>query len=63
MPPNDEWVECPHCSGKKMELPDCEECEGRGWVEDEELGGTMSCPECGGETCSTCGGEGYVEKK
>ena len=27
-----------------MEDPDCPECEGRGWVEDEENGGTMTCP-------------------
>ena len=31
-----EWVECPHCNGKKMEVPDCEECEGRGWVDDPD---------------------------
>ena len=56
---NNEWVECPHCNGKKMEVPDCEECEGRGWVDDPG-GGTMTCPECDGEYCSVCGGEGYV---
>ena len=54
-----EWVECPHCNGKKMEVPDCEECEGRGWVDDPD-GGTMTCPECDDESCSVCGGEGYV---
>ncbi len=54
-----EWVECPHCNGKKMEVPDCEECEGRGWVDDPD-GGTMICPECDGESCSVCGGEGEI---
>ena len=57
-----EWVECPHCNGKKMEVPDCEECEGRGWVDDPD-GGTMACPECNGESCSVCDGEGYVDAK
>ena len=57
----DEWIECPHCNGKKMEFPDCEECEGRGWVDDPE-GGTMMCPECNGESCSECGGEGFVQR-
>lgn len=56
---DNEWVECPHCNGKKMEFPDCEECEGRGWVDDPD-GGTMSCPECDGESCSICDGEGWV---
>lgn len=56
---DNEWVECPHCNGKKMEFPDCEECEGRGWVDDPD-GGTMSCPECNGESCSTCDGEGWI---
>jgi len=56
---DNEWVECPHCNGKKVEVPDCEECEGRGWVDDPD-GGTMTCPECNGETCSVCGGEDYV---
>ena len=57
-----EWVECPHCNGKKMEVPDCEECDGRGWVDDPD-GGTMVCPECSGESCSVCDGEGYVDAK
>ena len=50
---------CPHCNGKKMEVPDCEECKGRGWISDPG-GGTMTCPECDGESCSVCGGDGYV---
>lgn len=55
-----EWVECPHCQGKKMEFPDCASCEGAGWVEDEDDGGTMTCPECNSEPCSECDGEGLV---
>lgn len=35
----------------------CDMCDGNGWVEDPSDGGTMTCPECEGETmeCVTCG--------
>jgi DnaJ-class molecular chaperone len=54
-------ITCPHCNGSGMEFPDCETCEGRGWVDDPSDGGTMSCPECYGETCSVCNGELYID--
>jgi DnaJ-class molecular chaperone len=58
----EEEIECPHCGGTKKEFPECEECEGKGWVDDPDDGGTMDCPECHGEECSTCNGEGFVER-
>lgn len=27
----------------------CPTCDGNGWVYDEEDGGTMTCPDCGGD--------------
>lgn len=57
----EQWIECPHCHGKKKEFPDCEECNGCGWVEDPEDGGTMTCPACNDEVCSECNGEGDVQ--
>jgi hypothetical protein len=30
-----------------MANPDCETCEGNGWVYDP-MGGTMMCPDCDG---------------
>lgn len=53
----DDWM-CKHCNGSGMEAFDCSECSGDGWVDDEEDGGTMTCPECDGEKCSVCGGSG-----
>lgn len=58
-----ESVECQHCKGTCVEFPECETCGGNGWVDDPDDGGTISCPECGGEKCSTCEGSGYVEDK
>lgn len=52
------FVECPNCSGTG-EASVCDGCNGYGWVEDPD-GGTMTCPECGGERCSFCDGEGIV---
>jgi DnaJ-class molecular chaperone len=54
--PND-W-ECPDCKGTGAVDPECEACGGDGWVEDEEDGGTMTCPECLGEKCPACNGSG-----
>lgn len=53
--------ECPHCHGTGKEHY-CEECEGKGWVEDPSDGGTMVCPECDDdpESCHICGGEGFI---
>lgn len=53
-----EDVKCKMCDGTGMADPDCPECEGCGWVEDPENGGTMSCPECGGDECAYCDGTG-----
>ena len=58
---NDNDYTCKHCNGTGMEDPECEMCEGKGWIEDEENGGTMTCPECDGEECSECDGTGEIE--
>jgi hypothetical protein len=52
----DEEIECTHCNGTLMECPDCETCEGKGWVDDPSDGGTMCCPKCNGDECLTCEG-------
>ena len=42
------------CHDGYME-PECNTCGiNRGWVNDEEDGGTMSCPECDGDSGLTC---------
>lgn len=46
--------ECEDCRGTGMMFPDCEKCEGHGWVRDPSDGGTMSCPDCDGEYCNEC---------
>lgn len=56
-PKPEDWI-CTACDGSGMAVPDCETCDGRGWVDDEEDGGTMMCPDCDGDKCDTCGGSG-----
>ena len=58
-----EYVDCPSCNGTKTEFPDCDVCDGRGWIYGPSLSdaGTMLCPECEGEPCSDCEGEGVVK--
>jgi hypothetical protein len=56
-PQPDDW-KCEACNGTRMAVPDCETCEGNGWVYDEEDGGTMCCPDCGGDECDVCHGTG-----
>lgn len=51
-------IACKECGGTGMLIPDCEECEGNGWVPDESDGGTMCCPACGGDECEHCEGSG-----
>lgn len=46
--------DCPTCRGTGQAEPDCEECGGNGWVEDEEDGGTMTCPGCRDAQCEEC---------
>lgn len=50
-------LKCEVCNGTRMAVPDCEKCEGNGWVYDP-TGGTMCCPECGGDECEACDGTG-----
>lgn len=57
----DDLTECRDCSGTGMANPNCWRCDARGWVKDPDDGGTMNCPECDNEKCSTCGGDGGVE--
>lgn len=53
-------VTCPDCKGTGQFDPECEKCEGYGWVDDPSDGGTMTCPECDDQKCDTCKGDGYV---
>lgn len=53
-----EELDCPLCHGSGLVMWDCETCEGNGWVEDSEDGGTMMCPDCDGEKCEFCMGSG-----
>lgn len=46
--------DCEHCEDTRLAHRDCETCEGGGWVDDEEDGGTMTCPECNAEPCPHC---------
>ena len=36
---------CEHCDDRVL----CSVCGGAGWVDDPSDGGTMTCPDCGGE--------------
>ena len=47
--------DCPHCEGTGREYPNCEICEGAGWIDDPSDGWTMTCPECEAENCHICG--------
>lgn len=58
-PTNEKDEPCKHCNGTGRAVPDCEVCEGNGWVDDPDDGGTMTCPECNDDKCDFCGGEGY----
>lgn len=49
---------CKACDGTGQAVPDCETCDGQGWVEDDEDGGTMTCPDCGDDKCDHCHGSG-----
>lgn len=57
MSEEEEW-RCAECDGTGKALPDCETCGGDGWIEDEEDGGTMTCPDCQDEACDICRGTG-----
>jgi len=46
--------DCTNCEGTGQAHLDCEEWGGKGWVHDEERGGTMECPECENEQCQQC---------
>ena len=51
---------CKHCEGTGYEFPNCDTCEGNGWVDDPDDSGTMTCPECNAESCSECDGTGEI---
>lgn len=53
--------ECEFCDGTGKMIPNCETCEGKGWVNDPSDGGTMSCPVCDNEDCDICHGTGESE--
>ncbi len=46
--------DCEDCCGTGKMMPDCEKCEGNGWVYDPSDGGTMMCPDCDGVECDKC---------
>jgi len=54
---DDDW-RCQSCNGTGKFLPNCETCQGDGWVHDDENGGTMTCPSCENEECGDCQGTG-----
>ncbi len=56
-----EEVRCKVCDGEGKVFPSCESCEGRGWVDDPEDGGTMECPVCKNEECEECNGTGEIQ--
>jgi hypothetical protein len=56
-PEDEDWT-CTECDGTGMLMPNCPKCAGDGWVDDPSDGGTMVCPECGGDKCETCDGTG-----
>lgn len=53
--------DCDCCDGSGYD-DSCQECEGRGWVDDESDGGTITCPNCDGDNiCWYCDGTGISE--
>lgn len=51
---------CAACEGTGKLHPNCEPCDGLGWVAKETGPGSTECPECGGEKCPDCGGSGEL---
>lgn len=52
---------CKACNGTGYKHEGCDLCERNGWVDDPSDDGTMTCPECEGESaelCPTCEGDG-----
>lgn len=47
-------ADCSACHGTGMMFPDCDECNGYGWVPDPRDGGTKTCPKCDGAECEQC---------
>ena len=57
-------IECKKCDGSGYTFPSCERCYRLGWVDDPSDGGTITCPECEGESierCKLCDGTGETE--
>jgi hypothetical protein len=66
------YVRCPECSGTGAKHPDCRTCRGcrdlklrrayaLGWKKDDleiEEPGWCRCPDCGGDVCGHCMGDG-----
>lgn len=53
---------CPNCDGTGKETPYCENCEGRGWVDDPKVDGdTLICSYCEDQECYDCAGIGYID--
>ncbi len=52
---------CKRCDGTGRTHDPCDTCDSNGWIDDLEDGGTMDCPDCGGESamvCPECEGDG-----
>lgn len=45
---------CNKCDGTGRAHEECETCESNGWVDDPDDGGTMTCPDCQGESAELC---------
>ena len=56
--------ECKKCDGTGYSFSECETCFRKVWVDDPKDGGTMTCPDCDGESeerCNLCDGTGEVD--
>ena len=60
---------CKECNGSGrvnkawQDSEGCETCTNNGWVYDPSDGGTMTCPDCDGESaevCEPCDGTGWI---
>jgi|AntDeeMetagen681_2_1112603.scaffolds.fasta_scaffold08533_4 DnaJ-class molecular chaperone len=54
-------MNCAVCDGTGYLSDECGTCGRAGWIEDDQDGGTMTCPDCDGDadqTCDECEGTG-----
>ena len=46
--------DCSHCNHTGQQYPECDECQGLGFIVDPETATTKDCPECENEPCNEC---------